>query len=201
MFLSVWRLIPEIIWTEHKKQSFPEAGFLKEIQIFFFFLTIFFFFVFFFFHPSSVILETILWVDGFPIVSVLGSCCLGVGLCQLLPSMLINVIISSYIHPHSPTFTETISDELRHADTSTCFHCSYLCAAWTVFLLLCRGLHSASTSVAGSGHPGSLPKRWSPKLGMPDSTQTGIEPGNCRTAVWHSIHWATTSPTSNKFYK
>ena len=52
-------------------------------------------------------------MDGFPIVSVLGSCCLGVGLCQLLPSMLINVIISSYILPHSPTFTETISDELR----------------------------------------------------------------------------------------
>ena len=63
------------------------------------------FFVFFFFHPSSGILETILWVDGFPIVSVLGSSCLGVGLCQLLPSMRSNVIISSYFLLHSPTLT------------------------------------------------------------------------------------------------
>ena len=51
-------------------------------------------------------------MDGFPIVSALGSCCLGVGLCQLLPST-INVIMSSNIHPHSPTFAETISAEIH----------------------------------------------------------------------------------------
>ena len=161
---------------------------------FFFFLTFFFVvFVFFFFHPSSVILETILWVDGFPIVSVLGSCCLGVGLCQLLPSMLINVIISSYILPHSPTFTETISDELRLMPPP----------AFTAVISAPPGQSSSSSAEVCTalphlsqvqGTPGSLPKRWSPRLGMPDLTQTGIEPGNCRTAVWHSIHWATTSP-------
>ena len=69
-----------------------------------FFSNYFWGFYSFFFHPSSVILKTILWVDGFPIVSGLGSCCLGVGLCQLLlPCSSISSSPHASIHilPHS----------------------------------------------------------------------------------------------------
>ena len=133
-----------------------------------------------------------LWVDGFPcIVSVLGSCCLRVGLCQLLSSMLINVIISSYIHPHSPTFAETISAEIHLMPPP----------AFTAVISAPPGQSSSSSAEVCTallhlsqvqGTPGSLPKRWSPWLGMLDLTQAGIEPQNCRTAVWHyplSYHW------------
>ena len=98
----------------------------------------------FFFHPSLVFLETILRVDGFPIVSVLGSCCH-------------HLLICTYVYPS--TFFRICWDHLcrNTPNASTCFYCSYLCASWAVFLLLWWGLHSASTttctSVADSGHP------------------------------------------------
>ena len=122
----------------------------------------------FVYHPSSVVLETILRVYGFPSVSVLGSYCFGVGLCQLLSSMLINVIISSYIQLHFTAFAEIFS-AVFHLMPSPAFTTvmSYLCAAWIVFLLLFRGQHRASTYVTVSGHPWSLHKKWPPRLGMP----------------------------------
>ena len=65
-----------------------------------FFPTFFGLFFSFFFHPSLVFLETILRVDGFPIVSVLGSCCH-------------HLLICTYILPHSFAFVETISAEIH----------------------------------------------------------------------------------------
>ena len=167
-FLSLYRCIINYLFIGFSLKNVFSLSFLE---------------IFFFFHPSSVILETTLWVGGFPIVSKIGSCCLGVvGLCQLLPSMLINRICWDHRCCVSP-------------DASSCFHCIYLCISWKVFLLLCQGLHSASTSVAGSGHPHSyLHEKMVSEVGdveFDPGWDLTLELQNCILA---SIHWATTSP-------
>ena len=79
---------------------FPFLNFFLLIIFFSFFCLLLFIFI--------LILETILWAHSFIIVWVLGSCCLGVGLCQLLPCMLSNVIISTCIHSLLPHLLRTL---------------------------------------------------------------------------------------------
>ena len=140
---------------------------------FFFFPTFFGLFFSFFFHPSLVFLETILRVDGFPIVSVLGSCCH-------------HLLICTYILPHSFAFVETISAEIHLMPPP----------AFTAVISVPPGQSSSSSDEVCTvllqlhvhllqiqGTPDSLPKRWSPRLGMLKLTPAGIEPEN-----WQSIH-------------
>ena len=111
----------------------------------------------------------------------------GVWLCKLLPSMLINGIISLYIHPHSPTFAETISAEIHLMPPP----------AFTAVISVPPGQSSSSSAEVCTallhlsqvqGTPGSLPKRWSPRLGMPDSTLAGIEAqGQAAQPPWQRV--------------
>ena len=136
-----------------------------------------------FIHLQSYYSRDYLWVDGFPIVSVLAAVIAwgqGFANSYLSSSAHASILILPHLlRPSLPCFTTwcllLISLQL------------VLCASWTVFLLLCPGLHSASTSVAGSRHPWFSSQEIVSMVGNAE-----IEPQNCRTAVWHSIHWATT---------
>ena len=132
------------------------------------------------FRPSSFILETILWVDGVRIVSLLGCCFANSNLpCSPISSLFLicwdNLCCVSLYAP-------------------SCVHWSYLCISWTVFLLLllCRTLHITSTRTSVVGLPWFSLSEMVSKVRDAGLTLAGIEPETCRTAVWHSIHWATT---------
>ena len=141
------------------------------IFFFFFFTTIFG--VFIYFDLSSVFI----WFGDYFVSGWLPHCCgpwwlfLGVGLCQLLPS--ISAMSSS---PRSSFYIYTAfaepTSQLHHAHAFfLLLSLQFLWTVWTFFLLLCRGEYSTSTSVAGVFNTGLASWRCTPIVWA-----AGIEP-------------------------
>ena len=159
-----------------------------------------------------LLLHSLLLVSWWCPHCIIASCCLrggGGGYYRFSP-------ICIYINPsfhaqpcyhlHSLPFSHLRSAALCF---TFCSPCCYLCASWAVFLLLLLYPEDGTLSTKGTvpcrssthllqdqGTWRSLHKRWSPKVG-----NARFDPGwdwthelNW-TAVWHSIHCATPSPT------